>query len=149
MFDARAYRMSERCLFAGVMACAGLVLAIAPQTVNAQACTEAAATQSISDQGVTVAATPKSTGSAGNRWEFIVVLDTHSGDLSDDLTQSTTLTTGQGRTFSPVSWLGAPPGGHHREGVLSFDVPGPRPSVIELRIARHGESTPRIFRWKL
>jgi len=53
------------------------------------------------------------------------------------------------RTLKPVSWTGAAVGGHHREGVLAFDVPAPRPGAIELRIDRPGESVPRIFRWQL
>lgn len=145
----RGYMMGRRWLFAGWVASAGLVLAAAPLVAMAQASPEASATQSSSDQGVTVKVTPKSIGSPDSRWEFAVVLDTHSADLSDDLTQSATLTTDDGRMLKPVSWVGAAPGGHHREGVLAFDVPAPQPSAIELRIDRPGESAPRTFRWKL
>ena len=145
----RGYMMGRRWLFAGWVASAGLVLAAAPLVAMAQASPEASATQSSSDQGVTVKVTPKSIGSPDSRWEFAVVLDTHSADLSDDLTQSATLATDDGRTLKPVSWVGATPGGHHREGVLAFDVPAPRPSAIELRIVRPGESAPRTFRWQL
>lgn len=126
-----------------------LGLLAAPLAALGQASTNAMATQSTSDQGVTVRVTPKSVGSPDSRWEFVVMLDTHSADLSDDLTLSATLVTDEGRTFRPVSWQGAPPGGHHREGVLAFNVPAPRPGVIELRIARPGEAAPRIFRWQL
>ena len=145
----RGYMMGRRWLFAGWVASAGLVLAAAPLVAMAQASPEASATQSSSDQGVTVKVTPKSIGSPDSRWEFAVVLDTHSADLSDDLTQSATLTADDARTLKPVSWVGAAPGGHHREGVLAFDVPAPQPSAIELRIDRPGESAPRTFRWKL
>lgn len=145
----RCYMMSRRWVFAGWVASAGLMLATAPLVAMAQASPEATATQSSSDQGVTVKVTPKSIGSPDSRWEFTVVLDTHSADLSDDLTQSATLTTDDGRTLKPVNWVGAAPGGHHREGVLAFDVPAPRPSAIDLRIVRPGESAPRTFRWQL
>ncbi len=148
MLDTNGDKLSRRCLLAGGMACVGLVLATVPWGVMAQASPEVIATQSTSDQGVTVRVTPKSIGRPDSRWEFMVVLDTHSADLSDDLTRSATLVTDEGRAFRPVSWQGAPPGGHHREGVLAFDVPAPRPDVIELRIARQGESAPRVFRWK-
>lgn len=80
--------------------------------------------------------------------EFSVVLDTHSADLNDDLPQSATLTTSDGRTLKPLGWTGAAPGGHHREGVLTFEIPAPRPTAVELRIARPGESEPRSFRWQ-
>lgn len=149
MVYTRGCRMGRRWLLAGGMACAGLVLATAPLVALAQASPESIAVQSSSEQGVTVKVTPRSIGSADSRWEFAVVMDTHSADLSDDLTLSATLVTDEGRTFRPVRWQGAPPGGHHREGVLAFDVPAPRPGVIELRIARPGESAPRIFRWQL
>jgi len=145
----RGIMMSRRWLFAGWIVSAGLALATAPLVTVAQARPEATAAQSSSGQGVTVKVTPKSIGSPDSRWEFAVALDTHSADLSDDLTQTATLTTDDGRTLKPVSWVGAALGGHHREGVLAFDVPAPRPSAVELRIDRPGESAPRTFRWEL
>lgn len=126
-----------------------LGLAVAPHAAQAQASPNATNMQSSTEQGVTVKVTPKSIGSPDNRREFTIVLDTHSADLRDDLTQSAILTTNDGRTFKPANWTGAAPGGHHREGVLAFDVPELRPSAIELSIARPGESALRIFRWQL
>ena len=149
MIHERGYTLDMRWLFAGWVASAALMLAAAPLAAMAQASPNATVTQSSSELGVTVKVTPKSIGSPDSRWEFAIVLDTHSADLSDDLTQSATLTTDDGRTFKPVSWTGAAPGGHHREGVLAFEVSAPRPSAIELRIDRPGESAPRTFRWKL
>lgn len=144
-----ASALGMRRLLVNCVASTALVLAAAPLAAIAQVSLKAMAPQTSSDRGVTVKVTPNSIGSPGRRWEFGIVLDTHSADLSDDLTQSATLTTDDGRTFKPASWIGAAPGGHHRKGVLAFDVPAPRPQAIELRIARPGESTPRIFRWKL
>ncbi|MDO8457302.1 MAG: hypothetical protein Q7T07_10370 [Burkholderiaceae bacterium] len=126
-----------------------LGLVATPLAALAQASPNATSMQSSTEQEVTVKVTPKSIGSPDNRWEFAIVLDTHSADLTDDLTQSATLTTNDGRTLKPVSWVGAAPGGHHREGVLAFEVPAPRPTTIELRIERPGESAPRTFRWQL
>ena len=139
----------RRWLLAVSMVSAGILMGTAPWVAWAQTSLDAAATQSSNEQGVTVKVTAKSIGLVGSRWEFAVVLDTHSADLSDDLAQSAILTTDDGRTFRPSGWLGAPPGGHHREGVLAFDVPAPRPRGIELRIDRQGESAPRTFRWQL
>ncbi|MDP2818879.1 MAG: hypothetical protein Q8O29_11520 [Polaromonas sp.] len=133
----------------------GRILAVAlglvatPLAALAQTSAEATATRSSSDRGVTVKVTPKLVGSPGSRWEFGIVLETHSTDLSDDLTQIATLTTNDGRILRPTAWVGAGPTGHHREGVLAFEVPPPRPSAVELKIARPGESEPRIFRWQL
>jgi hypothetical protein len=140
---------SYKARIAGVAATAALVLVLMPPAAIAQATPGPPATQSSVDRGVTVKVTPKVTGTPDSRWEFAIVLDTHSTDLSDDLVQSASLTTDDGRTFKPASWTGAAPGGHHREGVLAFDVPAPRPTSIELRIARPGESAPRMFRWQL
>ena len=134
---------------AGWATAAAFLLAASPLPTMAQAILGAPATQSSTDGGVTVKVTPKSIGPADGQWEFSVVLDTHSADLSDDLVLSAILTTNDGRTFKPASWTGAAPGGHHREGVLAFDAPAPRPTSIELRIVRPGESAPRIFQWQL
>ena len=133
----------------GWILAATLVGMAAPLTALAQTSEDAAATRSSSDRGVTVKVTPKLIGSIDKRWEFAIVIDSHSVELSDDLTQSASLTTNDGRTLTPVSWTGAAAGGHHREGLLAFEVPAPRPSTVELRIARPGEPAPRIFRWQL
>lgn len=101
-----------------------------------------------SDLGVTVAVTPQNLTVDAKTWEFKIVLDTHSQNLSDDLLQSSALLTGSGR-HAPTAWEGAPPGGHHREGTLKFDPVNPLPATIELQIQRPGESGPRSFQWKL
>jgi len=120
-----------------------------PSMLSAQTGPAAMATQSSTDRGVTVKVTPKSIGSAAGLWEFTVVFDTHNADIDDDLTQSANLVTDDGRTLKLLGWNGAAPGGHHREGVLSFEVPAPSPRGIELRIARPGEAVARSFRWQL
>lgn len=128
---------------------AALMMAATRWVAMAQTIPNAAATQSSTERSVTLKVTPKSMASQETRWEFSVVLDTHSADISDDLTRSATLTTGDGRTLKPLNWVETVPGGHHREGVLAFDVAAPRPTTVELRIARPGESAPRTFRWQL
>ena len=133
-----------------VTACLSWALLVtAPMPAPAQAGPSALATQTSSERGVTIQVTPKSPGTGDGRWEFNVALDTHSAELRDDLTQSARLSTGDGRSFKPVRWTGAGPGGHHRQGVLAFEVPAPPPAVLELRIVRAGEAAPRTFRWKL
>ena len=142
-------RNFHRVRIGGWILAATLGLVAAPLAALAQTNMDATATRSSSDRGVTVKVTPKLIGSLDSRWEFSIVLETHSADLSDDLTQSATLTTNDGRTLKPTGWVGAGPTGHHREGVLAFDVPPPRPGAVELKIARPGESAPRTFRWQL
>jgi hypothetical protein len=130
-----------------------IVLAtIAALIISAAAFPAAAAelaTQKSSDRGVTVAVTPQNISGDARTWDFKIVLDTHSQDLSDDLTKSAVLLDGAGAQLAPVGWDGAAPGGHHREGVLRFKPVKPKPQSIELQISRVGESTPRSFRWQL
>ena len=99
--------------------------------------------------GVTVAATPVNLSAGAGTWKFKIVLDTHTQDLSDDLMQTAMLLDGAGRKHVPVAWVGAGPGGHHREGVLKFRPVAPAPATIELQIRRVGEATQRSFRWQL
>lgn len=102
-------------------------------------------TQSSAERGVTVKVTPQVVAPTGE-WEFAIVLDTHSAELSDDLVKSAVLLV-DGNELRPVSWTGAEPGGHHREGMLKFPAPPQAPQAVELRIQRTGETAARVFRW--
>ena len=99
-------------------------------------------------QGVTVTVTPVELGAA-KTLSFKLVLDTHSQALTDDLTQTSTLVDSTGRRYPPLAWEGAPPGGHHREGVLRFAPVDPGTTGLELHLQRPGEVAPRVFRWQL
>lgn len=103
--------------------------------------------QSSSFAGVTVTATPRIVN--GDFWEFEIVLNTHSQDLSDDPGKSAALIGADGVAYPPIAWQGDPPGGHHRKGTLQFKAPKSGSPAIELRIQRPGEPSPRSFRWKL
>ncbi len=103
--------------------------------------------QSTSQAGVTVKATPRNL--SGGAWEFEVVFDTHSQDLKDDLVKSAKLVADGGASYAPTAWQGDPPGGHHRQGVLRFKPIAPQPQAIELQIQRVGEPAARSFRWQL
>ncbi len=106
-------------------------------------------TQKSIDRGVTVDVTPQNLSAGASTWDFKVVLDTHSGELNDDLVKTTTLFDDKGGRHVPLKWDGAGPGSHHREGVLRFKPVSPRPQTIELLITRPGEPGPRSFRWQL
>jgi len=99
--------------------------------------------------GVTVAVTPQNLAAGAKSWDFKVVLDTHSGELNDDLVKTAALLDDKGGRYVPVQWEGAGPGGHHREGVLKFKPIAPMPATIELQIKRAGEAKPRSNRWQL
>jgi hypothetical protein len=130
---------------------AACVLALSLSALSAAPAVQAQArftTQTSSQGVVNVKVTPKPPASGASRWDFAVVLDTHSQELAEDLTQTATLVTDDGRQLTPSAWTGAGPGGHHREGVLSFPAPDPVPGGFELRLSRPGESAVRILRWK-
>ena len=107
------------------------------------------ATRKDSANGVTVTVTPANLAPGAKTWDFSIVLDTHSQDLSDDLAKSAVLVDERGNESTPIAWEGAAPGGHHRRGVLKFSPLEPRPKTLELRLNRPGEARPRIFRWNL
>ncbi|MEZ5603237.1 MAG: hypothetical protein R3E41_03260 [Burkholderiaceae bacterium] len=133
---------------AGAAAC---VLALSLSALAAAPAAQAQARgtpQTSSQGGVNVKVTPKPPAPGATRWDFAIVLDTHSQELADDLTQTATLVTDDGRQLKPSGWTGAGPGGHHREGVLSFPAPDPVPGGFELRLSRPGESAVRVLRWK-
>ena len=102
-----------------------------------------------SASGVTVTVVPQDLAPSSKTWDFKVVLDTHSQELTDDLLKTTTLLDDKGTRHVPISWEGAGPGGHHREGTLRFNAISPKPQNIELQIQRTGETAPRSFRWQL
>ena len=99
-----------------------------------------------SEAAVTVKVTPRSL--AGDTWEFDVVFDTHSQELTDDLAKAAVLVAADGSEVAPLEWKGAAPGGHHRAGVLRFKALNPAPSMVVLRITRTGEPKPRVFQWQ-
>jgi len=106
-------------------------------------------TRSSSAAGVTVRVTPKDVSPGAAVWTFAVVLDTHSQDLRDDLAKIAALVDAGGKRHAPLGWEGAPPGGHHRSGVLRFRGLGAQAGALELQVQRPGEQAPRVFRWQL
>ena len=81
-------------------------------------------------------------------WTFEVTLETHTQPLNDDLARSAILIV-DGKQYLPLVWDGAPPGGHHRKGVLRFQATGPQPHSMELQIRLSGDTSPRSFKWSL
>lgn len=124
-----------------------LPLLVATLAAHAQGSAPAAIQTSV-QKGVTVKVTPKVVGADQARWQFAVVLDSHSSELGDDLVDIATLVTPDGREIKAAAWTGAAPGGHHREGLLEFAMAPPWPGAIELKVLRPGEAAPRVFRWK-
>lgn len=103
-----------------------------------------------SDQdGITVTVAPTQLSSDDTTWKFSVTLDTHSGSLDQDMVQSAKITDSSGAAYAPITWEGAGPGGHHREGVLSFSAIQPSPEYVELVLRGIGAGSVRTFRWNI
>jgi hypothetical protein len=62
---------------------------------------------------------PKEIRPTEGMFDFEVLLNTHSIDLSMDLAQLSILETDTGFSLTAAAWSGLP-GGHHISGVLSF-----------------------------
>lgn len=77
---------------------------------------------------------------------FRIVLDTHSEALSADLAGSSVLVV-DGVEWTGATWSGDPPGGHHREGELTFEATGPAAGSATLSIG--GFSAPVEAIWTL
>lgn len=112
--------------------------------------TEGAGYESITDsQGiVAVTVTPLELSATASEWKFGIVLDTHSGSLDQDMLASAVLVDNNNTVYRPTNWNGAPPGGHHREGVLTFMPSASAPQRIQLKILNI-EVPERNFAWEL
>lgn len=87
-------------------------------------------TQVVQAGEIEVTVTPTmASGKAG----FALVLDTHSVELDMDLAAAATLTV-DGRDAGTASWVGQEPGGHHREGTLTFSADVGDGSILVLRL---------------
>lgn len=102
-----------------------------------------------SEGEVEVEITPVEISKSSDLWQFKIVLTTHSVELDQDLTKVTLLFDDKGNIYQPVSWEGTPPGGHHREGILSFRSIKPQTLSLRLVIQNIGETKEREFTWNL
>lgn len=98
--------------------------------------------------GIEVSVTPGRLVPDADVWEFEVAFDTHSGTLDGDPAASSVLVDAQGNQHAALGWDGAPPGGHHRSGVLRFRPLGPSADVVELRVGGVGGIEALTFRWE-
>ncbi len=67
--------------------------------------------------------------------------------MSDDMAKAAVLKDENGKKYIPISWEGAPPGGHHRQGILKFGPLSPTPKKIKLVISGVGGISERKFLW--
>lgn len=97
--------------------------------------------------GVEVAVTPIDIKADPEFWSFQVSMNTHSVGLDQDMMASSLMEVGNGKSYNPIIWEGAPPGGHHRNGVLKFKSISPLPSEVVIKIKGVGGISEREFKW--
>jgi len=95
---------------------------------------------------VNVVVTPVNLSRQSTEWEFDIVMDTHSVELNQDMTQNALLIGDDNKEYRPIKWNG-PVGGHHREGTLTFNPIMPAPKSITLKITGIGNVV-RSFSWQ-
>lgn len=102
--------------------------------------------KSDSQGGVNITITPKTFSDL--TWDFEIVLDTHSVELNEDLTQAAVLINEKGKEYKPSAWEGDPPGGHHRKGILRFGSIKTQPLSFVVKIKEVGGIAERVFNWQ-
>ena len=65
---------------------------------------------------------------------FQIKFDTHSGDLGLDVPAASRLVV-DGNEWGGASWVGDPPGGHHRQGELRFKAGGTAQGEVRLTLS--------------
>lgn len=83
----------------------------------------------------------------GKTAKFEIRMNSHSGDLSQDLIAVCSLKDSSGREYQPTNWDGSPPGGHHRSGVLEFSDLAEGAKSITLVIREVANVPERVFNW--
>ncbi|MCK9201775.1 MAG: hypothetical protein M0P59_05385 [Gallionella sp.] len=106
------------------------------------------AKQTSDERSIKITVAPKDISNEARTWDFEVTVESHTRDLSDDLTKSSVLIA-DGKQYLPTGWEGAPPGGHHRKGLLRFKAIVPKPGSVELQIRLAGAASLRSFKWIL
>lgn len=106
------------------------------------------APQVSNEREIKVTATLQKIPGNAETWDFELALETHTKALNDDLAKSSVLIA-DGKQYLPLAWDGAPPGGHHRKGKLSFKAIVPLPASVELQVRLASDPSPRSFKWLL
>ena len=119
-----------------------------PETVQRAGSSQKWETKTDDQADITVVVTPLDLAPESSEWKFDIGINTHSVELDQDMTKIVVLTDDQGKVYQPVGWDGAPPGGHHREGVLMFAPVTPYPQNLTLNIKDIAD-VQRSFSWIL
>jgi len=103
-------------------------------------------TKSNEGGAVTVEVTPTAL-QVGKPLTFEIAMNTHSVDLSDDMTRIVILRDDAGKEYTPTAWEGGEAGGHHRSGTLTFAAPTSKPKYVVLVVKGLAQVPERVFRW--
>ncbi|MHB0876086.1 MAG: hypothetical protein ACYC5O_08585 [Anaerolineae bacterium] len=130
--------------------------AVAQLPVGAAVDTGSSLARQAQANGITVTVLPMGLRSPGvASLNFYVRLETHSVDLSQDLTQLAVIRLPSGAELPAIGWVG-PRGGHHLEGTLSFPaldaarMPAvTRSGTLTLVIRHLAGIDERLFSWDL
>ena len=100
---------------------------------------------------ITVVIVPLDLDQPGETIDFDVSMDTHSVDLSMDLTTLATLSTDTGLSVNGLLWTGGR-GGHHVQGTLSFPSSENNLDLLDgaselTLVIRDLDAPERIFSW--
>jgi hypothetical protein len=85
----------------------------------------------------------------GQPARFEIRMNTHSGNLGQDMIAVCTLKDNRGCEYQPTNWEGSPPSGHHRRGVLEFPALNGASESITLVIRDIANVPERIFEWSI
>ncbi len=97
---------------------------------------------------VSVSVTPKVLES-GKAPQFDVQFNTHSVNLSFNLSSIAFLRDDKGIIYKVSNWQGSQPGGHHRSGTLIFIEPLGKTKFVELVFKDIAGVSERVFRWDI
>ncbi len=118
------------------------------QSVTTQQPTGKFAPQLNEQANVSIEVTPKVV-ETGKNPQFQVAFNTHSVDLSFDVTKIAILIDDKGNSYMNSNWEGASPGGHHRNGTLTFSSPLAQTTSVELVMKDVAGVSERKFKWNL
>jgi hypothetical protein len=100
------------------------------------------------ENSVTVEVTPLNF-EYGKPVVFDVALNTHSVSLDFNVDEISLLRDGLGNANNALRWEGTPPGGHHRNGRLTFPSVPEGAGYIELVLEGISNIPERVFKWSL
>lgn len=99
-------------------------------------------------ENVTVTVEPQAL-KIGQSPKFKLEFSTHSVDLSFNIAKQSYLLDDKGNRLGGSIWTGSPPGGHHRNGTLTFNTPLTETKYAELVLTNIAEIPERRFRWEV